>query len=171
MAKSSTRCRPPGVDPELPFEIGPMNGRNAHEAGVPGYLWQRVISGPFAALPPRSQRQKSGTPASFGPGRVAATGRVRTGLLRSRDNCSSPPRQATEAAKALRLINSSRWWGKRAPNLAGQKSGPTTSLVILQMLHELGKIFALQGALRDRVPNRLGLLCGDLVIGGSQVKD
>src|SRR5208282_869396 len=39
------------------------------------------------------------------------------------------------------------------------------------MLHELRKIVALERALGDLVPNRLGVLTGDLVIGGSQGKN
>jgi hypothetical protein len=57
-----------------------------------------------------------------------------------------------------------------ADALAGQ--GVTEQLLlILEMLHELRKVFAFQGAFRDRIPNRPGFFCRDLVIDGSQVKD
>jgi hypothetical protein len=44
------------------------------------------------------------------------------------------------------------------------------SVVILQMLHEVGKIFALQGALCDRVPNLLGLFLDISLLAGRKLK-
>ena len=43
-------------------------------------------------------------------------------------------------------------------------------VVVIQMLQELGQIVALEGVFRDRVPDRLGVMARDHVIGGSQRK-
>ena len=43
--------------------------------------------------------------------------------------------------------------------------------LIVQMLHEFGEVFALQGALRDRVPNRCCLFSGYFVVSGPQIKN
>jgi hypothetical protein len=43
--------------------------------------------------------------------------------------------------------------------------------LIPQMLHEFGEVFALQGALGDRVPNRCCLFSGYLTVTRPQVKN
>ena len=45
------------------------------------------------------------------------------------------------------------------------------SFISLEMLHEFGKIFALQGVLGDRVPNLVGFPFGCLRIRASQLKN
>jgi hypothetical protein len=44
-------------------------------------------------------------------------------------------------------------------------------VVVMQMLQELGQIVALEDAFRDIVPNHLGIIMRDLVIGRSHGKN
>jgi hypothetical protein len=55
------------------------------------------------------------------------------------------------------------------PNL--QPTAHQLLLMLVQMLHELVEVFALQGALCDRIPNRLSFFSRDFVIGWPEIKN